>query len=179
MRLLYRIRQFWLAMGAHPEPDDLNLARSYLTPAELALFLGMQPTEQVHALNVLHKLLLQGEDHPDLLAAALLHDCGKQRSPLNPLERAWIVLAQKMFPSHWAHWGRVGQSDLALLVGWRRPLVVAEQHPAWGAEMARQVGASSLLQALINRHQQDLANDGNDTVEDVLLRKLQIADDEN
>ena len=179
MRLLYRARQFWLALGAQPGSDDLELATSLLTPSQMALFRGMQPGEQAHALKVLHRLLEQGEVHPDLLAAALLHDCGKQLSPLNPLERAWIVLAQKLFPARAAYWGRVEKEALAGLAGWRRPLAVAEQHPAWGAEMAQQAGASPLLQALIRRHQQPLTNAEDASLEDELIRKLQVVDNES
>ncbi|OGO69823.1 MAG: hypothetical protein A2Z49_11080 [Chloroflexi bacterium RBG_19FT_COMBO_56_12] len=177
MRLLYRARQFWLALGAQPDPEALRLAANLLTPAQMGLFRGLQTGEQAHALNILSRLLKQGENHPDLLAAALLHDCGKQLNPLNPLERAWIVLVQKLCPGRMQYWGKVEREALGRLPGWQRPLVVAEQHPAWGAEMARQVGASSLLQALIRRHQEQL--DRPMGLEDELLRKLQVLDNES
>lgn len=178
MRLLYRARQFWLALGAQPDPDELRLAATLLTPALMALFHSMQPDEQAHALKVLSRLLKQGENHPDLLAAALLHDCGKRLSPLNPVDRAWIVLAHKMFPSRVEDWGKVELEALKGLPGWRRPLAVAVQHPTWGAEMVRQAGGSSLLQALILRHQQHL-EDRRTSLEDELLHKLQVVDNES
>jgi hypothetical protein len=178
MRLLYRARQFWHALGAQPDREELRLAASLLTPAQLALFHGMQPGEQAHALSILSRLLIQGENHPDLLAAALLHDCGKQLHPINPLERAWIVLAQNLFPARARAWGKVEPEALPELPGWRRSLAVAEQHPAWGAELARQSGASSLLQALIRRHQERLDHHSTD-LEDELLHKLQVVDNES
>lgn len=178
MRLLYRARQFWLALGAQPDPDGLERATSLLTPALMELFRGMQPGEQAHALNVLGRLLKQGEDHPDLLAAALLHDCGKQLFPLNPLERAWIVLAQGLFPSRIEHWAVVELETMKRLPGWRRSLSVAVQHPIWGAEMARRAGGSPLLQALILRHQQHV-QERHTSLENELLMKLQVVDNES
>jgi hypothetical protein len=178
MRLCYRARQFWLALGAQPEAEQLEQAARLLTPAQMAVFRGLQPSEQAHALNVLSRLVEQGETHPDLLAAALLHDCGKQFSPLNPLDRAWIVLADKLFPAHLEKWGQADAASLDRLSAWRRPLVVAAQHPAWGAELARQAGATPLLQALILRHQQHLET-APAGLEDELLSKLQTVDDQN
>jgi len=178
MRLLYRARQFWLALGAQPDPNELSLAASLLTSAQMVLFSELQPTEQAHALNILSRLLDQGETHPDLLAAALLHDCGKQLSPLTPLERVWIVIAQKLFPLRARDWGRVERELLVRVPRWRRSLVVAEQHPAWGAEMARQAGASPLLEALIRRHQEHL-NNGGANLEEELLYKLQVVDNDS
>lgn len=179
MRLLYRVRQFWQALDAQPDPDQLRKANALLTPAQLTLFVGMQPSEQAHALKVLYKLLDQGENHPDLLAAALLHDCGKQRSPLNPLERSWVVLIRKLFPGRAAAWGRADLRSTGELRGWRRWMAVAEQHPAWGAEMARQAGATPLLQALIRRHQEPIGESHPDNLEDELLHRLQVVDNDS
>ncbi len=43
-----------------------------------------------------HRLLEQGENQPDLLVAALLHDVGKLRYRLNPLERAMVVMVMRL-----------------------------------------------------------------------------------
>ena len=178
MGWFYRARQFWHALGAQPEPGMLRMASDLLSGAQMALFRGMQPSEQAHALNVLARLLAQGEKQPDLLAAALLHDCGKQLYPLNPLERAWIVVMQKLLPDRMCEWGRVERETVSRLPIWRRPLAVAEQHPAWGAEMARQAGASALLQALIYRHQEK-STSSSTNLEEALLSKLQAVDNES
>lgn len=178
MRLLYRLRQFWHALEAQPDQEGLKLASSLLTPLQMALFGKLQYSEQAHALKVLTRLLMQGEEHPDLLAAALLHDCGKQLSPISSLQRAWIVIAQALFPARAEEWGQVEQEMLAELPAWRRALAVAEQHPIWGAELARQAGASPLLQALISRHQERL-NHRHTNLEDELLHKLQVVDNES
>jgi hypothetical protein len=178
MRVLYRLRQFWHALEARPDQEGLRLASSLLTPMQMALFCKLQHSEQAHAIKVFIRLLMQGEEHPDLLAAALLHDCGKQLSPISTLQRVWIVIAQTLFPKRAKVWGSVEQAMLTEQPAWRRALAVAEQHPVWGAELARQTGASPLLQALIRRHQ-DRLNHRHTTIEDELLHKLQVVDNES
>ena len=129
-----------------------------LTPEQFRLFLRLQPSEQAHSLKILHALLADGQAHPDLLAASLLHDVGKSRFPLKTWERVMIVLGQVFLPGQFSRWGtpqtenwRVSQSG-----AWKRPFIVARQHPAWGADMAAGVGASNLLMELIRRHQDEL-----------------------
>ena len=121
-----------------------------LTPEQYSLFLRLQPCEQAHSLNLLHALCAEGQSNPDLLAASLLHDVGKSRHPLRTWERVVIVLANVFLPKQAWEWGD------AQPCGWRRPFVIARQHPAWGAEMTAQTGASDLLVELIRRHQDDL-----------------------
>ncbi len=190
MRILYRVRQFWQALTAVPNPEDVETARGLLTPSLMTLFLGMQPSEQAHSLRILQQLRQQGESDPDLLAAALLHDLGKSCHPLSIWERTLIVLGKAFFSRQAGQWGK-GEPR-----GWRRAFVVAAQHPAWGAEMAVQAGASPLTAALIRRHQeftsaQQMPEHGQKKVffeemaleetalEDRLLYRLQLLDNES
>jgi hypothetical protein len=150
----------------------MEMAKAVLSPALLAAFITMQPSEQAHSLDVLKKLKVQGEDHPDLLAAALLHDLGKTVKPLRVWERVLIVLVKGLSPSL--------ARSLGLTFHW--PMFrVAELHPEWGAELAANAGASPLTVALIRRHQETLPEQGetSETSEDLLLRKLQAVDDES
>ena len=115
-RILYRTRQFWqalgasLTLGASLAPEDRDLVQALLTPGQIALFEGMQESEQAHALRVLHALLEQGEEHPDLSVAALLHDVGKSRFPLKLWERILIVLGQAFFPERAKRWGAAAEN---------------------------------------------------------------------
>jgi hypothetical protein len=174
-RLLYRTRQFWQALRPAPAHEDLKIARASLAPAQWTLFCRLQPGEQAHGLRVLRALLDQGETAPDLLVAALLHDAGKLRAPLALWERVLIVLGSAFFPARAARWGQ-GRPR-----GWRRAFVVAAQHPAWGAELAAQAGASPRAVALIRRHQERIpaAEPPAGSLEASLLRKLQAVDDES
>lgn len=172
MGLLYRTRQFWFALTARPTQNDLAHAGHFLTPELLQLFLQMQPGEQAHSLEVFRQLQDQGETNRDLLAAALLHDVGKSRCPLRLWERVLIVLVRAAVPGQAAAWGQ-GQPR-----GWRRSLVVAEQHPAWGAQMAEQAGASPKTVELIRRHQEEIFADHRSDPGIALLIRLQSVDNE-
>ena len=171
---IYRARQFWLAWRTPSlKNHDLAPARKVLTAEQMQLFSRLQPSEQVHALRVLHTVQQHGESDPDLNTAALLHDIGKARAPLRLWERVLIVLGRGLFPKRARIWG-VGQCR-----GWRRPFVVAEQHPIWGSQMAADVGATPLAASLILRHQSAEQSEPVSPREDHLLNILQVADHQN
>jgi len=180
-RITYRFRQFWQAIYAVPNPADLKLVQNILTPAQVELFSRLQPSEQSHGLQVFKRLYAESqagtsEYSPDLLVAALLHDVGKSCHPLYLWERVLIVLVKAISPQSIQRWGRLpANRTRSSRFGWRRPFVIAEQHPGWGAEMATEAGCSPLAVALIQRHQEESALD-RDILEDRLLARLQSAD---
>jgi hypothetical protein len=55
-------------------PEDLDLARRVLSPAQMELFLKLQPNEQVHSLKIFRQLYHQNPQEQDLLVAAFT--CG-------------------------------------------------------------------------------------------------------
>jgi hypothetical protein len=172
--ILYRARQFFLALSATaPTSEGLEKARSVLTEGQMAAFERLQPSEQAHSLAVLGTLLEQGENNPDLLVAALLHDVGKVCHPLRLWERVVIVISKTVFPRRVKQWG-VGNPR-----GIKRPFVISEQHPIWGAELVAETGASPLAVALVRRHQQAPSPTENPSLEDRLLLALQSADNQN
>jgi len=174
--LFYRVRQFKQAVLA-PELNDDQLAKiqAILSDREFALFLKFDHGEQWHSYQVMRTLQDAGHTQPDLLQAGLLHDVGKTRSPLSVWDRSLIVAMKKVMPEKTAVWGK----DSAQ--GWKRPFVVKEKHPEWGAEMAQVAGSSALVVNLIRRHQDDLVEivDAETKEEVKLLRLLQWADDQN
>jgi hypothetical protein len=172
MNLAYRTTQFFRAMIAKPRPQELALVEANLSPPMAELFWKMSSTEQVHGLRVLRSLIAQGQNDPDLLAAALLHDVGKIRFTLHIWERVLIVLANWFIPEMVQRWG-VGEPD-----GWRRPFVIASLHPMWGAEMVRDAGGSKILIDLVRRHQEPLSS-GSQLKIDHLLHLLQETDGVN
>lgn len=177
-RLLYRTRQFWLTLRPTTRLD-LSQAASILTTQQLALFRRMQPSEQVHCLRVLQRVIESGDVDRDLCVAALLHDIGKIRLPLRPWERVLIVLVQGLCPQCVHRWGALSGDDIGAAPAWRRAFILAENHPRWGAEYAAASGASPLTVALIRRHQERLPIDPgpDESREDMLLRHLQTVDD--
>lgn len=172
MNVMYRLRQFWQLVTARPlSPAAWQEIEGVLTPAEVALFRRYTPADQRHAYRVLRVLRAAGQDHPDLLAAALLHDVGKTRYRPRAWERVLGTVAERLFPGRIERWG-AGEPR-----GWRRPFVIRAQHAAWGAEMAAAAGSSPLTVTLIRRHQDKaVAADKGETA--VLLRQLQAADDQ-
>jgi hypothetical protein len=172
-RILYRAFQFWKTFDGALAPDELEVAKAVLTPHQMILFERLHPSEQRHSLRVMGALQEKGENNPDLLKAALLHDVGKSRYPLRLYERVMIVLGKAVIPRLTKRWGQGPPR------GWRRPFVVAEQHPEWGARMSADAGASPLTQSLIRRHQEELPPEGASCLEDRLLDNLQRTDDQS
>ena len=127
---------------------------------------------------IYRKLLEQGENTPDLLIAALLHDVGKLRYHLNPTERAMVVLVKAIHPKLAQRWGRLPPGGWEGLPGWRKSFILAEQHPDWGAEMAHQAGVSALVETLIRLHEHPHCAGVGD-VENNLLHKLWVMDNDS
>lgn len=131
---LRRLSQSLSAAQAHP--DDAWALRC-LTPGEARVYLGMDARDREHALRVTQALLRDVPDAaPKLLAAALLHDCGKQLRPY----RVWERVAAGLVPGRLAALVPLGA------------LWVRGQHPALGARLLRAAGARERVAELVERH---------------------------
>jgi putative nucleotidyltransferase with HDIG domain len=170
--LVHRLGQGLRALTARPSPLELEAARAALTPACFDLFLQLPDDDQAHSLRVFHALARGGVQDPDLLAAGLLHDVGKIRSPLHLPGRIGVVLAQRWLPQAFRRWS-AGEPR-----GWKRSFVVAARHPKWGAEMVRRAGGSERLAALVERHDRALLAAPEDNLRGPLLA-LYAADSRN
>jgi hypothetical protein len=165
-----RIGQGLRALFAFAIPVDDAAAQAALSPELFCLFKGMRRSEQHHSLRVMHRLSAAGHDHPDLLVAALLHDCGKARYPLALFERTLVVLVRWVMPRRVEQWGEAEPRGL------RRAFVIAAQHPDWSAQDMAAAGASPLAASLARRHQDPYIETPRDE-EERLLSLLQWADD--
>jgi hypothetical protein len=171
-----RLRQGVRALFAWARDVDEDQAAAVLTPALMALFRAMRRSERQHSLNVLRSVRASGYDHPALLVAALLHDCGKARAVYHLWDRVLVVLVGAAFPRLAQRWGSAGCVDSPR--GWRRPFVVAVQHPRWGAEMVAAAGGDALAVSLIADHARRLHGPPHSDYER-LLAALQAADNAN
>jgi hypothetical protein len=176
VRIPYRFIQAWNALVTQSAPEDQKLAHQILTPMQMNLFLHMQAGEQVHSIRILRELMNKGERHPDLMLAALLHDVGKIRHPLRIWEKAISVLGKFLSPEHAKRWGKISVEPTVRISWWQWPFIVSEQHADWGADLVFEAGASPLATSIIRRHQQYIAP-GSDSLEDILVQKLQSIDD--
>jgi hypothetical protein len=76
-RAFYRIGQLRRALDPQVSESERAAARNALGERLYPLFDAMQPADQRHCLDTFEQLLAGGHTDDDLLAAALLHDCGK------------------------------------------------------------------------------------------------------
>ena len=123
-------------LAAQASPDD-TWALTHLNTGEARVYLGMDPRDREHALRVAQGLLaaVPGTSQ-EVLAAALLHDCGKQLRPY----RVWERVGAGLVP------GRLARR---LPLG---PLWVRGQHPELGARLLRAAGARERVAELVERH---------------------------
>ena len=147
---LYRVSQFFRALTARDlAPGEWDEVSSVLSPSQLMLFQRMTMGDQRHSLQVMQTLATKGNTDRKLLAAALLHDVGKSFYTLRLWERPVVVLIRHYRPGAAVRWGRQIEREPW---GWKRPFVVYEQHPAWGASMTEAAGCSPLTIWLIRWH---------------------------
>jgi len=173
---MYRVRQFFWALGARMNTASWVEVEAILTPPQMALFRRMPRYDQRHCLDVARTLRAAGQGQPDLLTAALLHDVAKSSGPLRLWHRVAIVLLEAFAPG-WLAW-------LAREVApghWRYPFYAHRVHPEIGARWAEGAGCSPLAVWLIARHQPPVGQEGDDPVphERRLLAALWQADDQN
>jgi putative nucleotidyltransferase with HDIG domain len=127
-------------------PVDLDYVAAHLSSSLLALFLRMPRAEQHHGIALCRALEAEGYRDVDILTAALLHDVGKSVVSPRPWERVCVVLTEYFLPARVRAWSR-GAPE-----GWRRGFVIRRCHPAWGAQMAEEAGASPRVVELIRNH---------------------------
>ena len=176
-RIRYRVQQFLDSLWPQVAQDERAILALWLPPRAAKLFLQMPRRDQRHSLNVFYTLRSAGHEHPDLLAAALLHDVGKslyEGRRLHLWHRVAIVLLEAVAPAWLNKISALGSQPKSL---WH-PFYIHVRHPELGAALALNAGCSKLTAALIRRHQDPLRA-APVSQEDRLLAALQAADDLN
>jgi putative nucleotidyltransferase with HDIG domain len=132
-----KIRRLSRSLAATQAYPDDAWAVPRLASGELKVYLGMDARDREHAVRVAKALLeAQPDAAPELLSAALLHDCGKQLRPY----RVWERVAAGLVPGRLARWLPVGA------------LWVRGHHPELGARLLKAAGARSRVAELVERH---------------------------
>jgi hypothetical protein len=128
-------------------PQERAAAAAWLRPAELALFDDMRAADQRHGLDVVAHLRASGVGDRDVLAAGLLHDCGKGDTGPGP-RVAWSLGER---------YGEGVVSAASRMPGWRAPLERLRTHAASSAAALETAGLSARAVALVR--EQDAPSD--------------------
>lgn len=121
--------------SAHP--DDA-WAEQYLNPGERLVYRGMDARDREHACRVTQNLLRDfPKASPELIAAALLHDCGKSVRRYNIVERVLVGLIPQRLSHLLPPIGAIG---------------IRSAHPELGAQLLARAGARPRVAQLVVRH---------------------------
>jgi len=129
-RALYRSSQVWHALRPRIDAADYALVCQTLGEDLARLFFAMERRDQRHAVAVAGRLLATGETDADLLAAGLLHDCGKGGVPV------WLRVVNVLSPKLLR---RLAKEDG---IASQRAAFRLLHHEKIGVEKAREAGAS-------------------------------------
>jgi hypothetical protein len=138
-RPLYRSRQVLQALRPRIDDAEIKVVSRTLTDGEAGIFFAMERRDQRHALAVARQVRAQTSDR-EVIAAALLHDCGKGAVPV------WLRILNVMSP---ALVRRLGKADAR---GWRSAAYRVAHHPKLGALMAEAAGSTPRTVRLIRGH---------------------------
>jgi hypothetical protein len=140
-----KARQAQRHVLGHVEPAEREALADWLDEPKLALFAGMHRADQRHGLDVVAVLRDQGHDDPELLMAALLHDCAKGPGVRLPHRVAWSLGER---------YGDGLHQTLARLPGFRAAFAHIAVHAEASADLALAAGCSERTAELI-RHQSE------------------------
>ena len=143
---MYRVVQFYQALTAHVDPDELEAVAPLLGPRGAALFQRLSHHDQRHSLNVYATLRSWGYDQPALLTAALLHDVGKVTGRIALPCRILVTLLRRFSPRLLGYLERHG--DIGLL----RPFRIAGAHADIGSRLVGEAGFPEEVVELVRCH---------------------------
>ena len=139
---MHRVAQLIGHLTARVDPGEEAQAHRLLPDAAWPLFEAMPTADRRHALDVTRHLLVAGEDDPELLAAAMLHDAAKGRR-MRLWHRVSGVLLQAVAPGAMV---RLASRDER---SWRYAFHLYLEHSALSADAALRVGCSPRTAAFI------------------------------
>lgn len=139
---MHRVEQFIGHVRARVGESETALAHRILPAGAERLFDAMPVADRRHALDVVARLQAAGFDDPDLLAAALLHDCAKGHR-MRLWHRVAGVLGERFVPRLLR---RLARDDPA---SWRYPFHLYLQHADLSADAATAAGCSPRVAAFI------------------------------
>ena len=139
---MHRVAQVVTHLRARVTPHEEGFARQILPNGAWSLFAAMPVADRRHALDVVDRLVAEGHDSPDLLAAALLHDAAKGRR-MRLWHRVAGVLLERLAPSLLRRLAAAQPSS------WRHPFWLYLHHGPMSAELAELAGCTPATARLI------------------------------
>lgn len=119
----------------HPVADgDVELVRSWLSPAEAEIFFAQSYQDQAHGFQAGSYVADRQPERHDLIRAATLHDVGKRHANLGALGRSLASLAIK--------------ANLPM----SPRMELYRDHPRLGADELREAGSSETVMAFTRWH---------------------------
>jgi hypothetical protein len=140
-----KLRQAFRHVFGRPSREERAALAAWLSEAQLALFDSMHRADQRHGLDVAAKLRAQGHVDPELLLAALLHDCSKGPGVRLPHRVAWSLGER---------YGERVTESFVRLPGFSAAFERLRGHAGDSAILALEAGCSERTAELI-RHQAD------------------------
>lgn len=138
-----KVRQAMRHVSGRVQPAERDELRTWLSPPQLALFDSMHRADQRHGLDVVARLRADGHGDPELLLAALLHDCAKGPSVRLPHRVAWSLGER---------YGEAVLRPFSVLPGFASAFERLRHHADGSARLALEAGCSQRTAELI-RHQ--------------------------
>jgi hypothetical protein len=138
------VRRAWKYLRPRVSAADGAQLAGWLTPAQVSLYDAQPAGDRRHGLDVVAALRLAGTTDPELLAAGLLHDCGKGRR-VRFLHRVVWSLGQ-----HYGEWiWRLSRPLPTFSAG----LAGLRDHANRSAELAELAGCSARTVELIRNQE--------------------------
>jgi len=130
-----------------PSADDTTWARSKLLPGEREIWQQMSNADRRHSVAVARRVerALGHEAGRPVLAAALLHDCGKIDARLGAYGRVVATLSVSIA-------GRSAAEEWSESRGFTRKIGLYVQHPNLGADRLALAGSDPLTIAWTREH---------------------------
>jgi putative nucleotidyltransferase with HDIG domain len=147
VRVRYRGGQFFRGLRTRFSAQEMAAVRALLSPAELRIFLAMEPRDRRHSYDVLRWLEVTAGSQPPsdaLRKAALLHDVGKGQ--LWVWDRVAFVLLEAASPRFGSGFGAPHGSR------WRQALWRLRHHARLGADMLTEAGVDTRVIELVAGH---------------------------
>jgi len=173
-RLSHLTRRFFGSLRpGGPSAEGQHWAESLLVPKERAIWCALSGPDRRHSVDVARRVQLDlgPQATRPVLAAALLHDCGKLQSGLRtPGRVAATILGATLVRTYEdvSQWSSSTSS-------WKRSVGRYRDHPEGGGQMLTEAGSDSLTAAWAREHHLPRSSW---TIDLVIAEALHRADDD-